>query len=49
MDRNKSNERAIIAAAKKLVQNKKAILAYSNGEVSKQELNAKGIKLSLPL
>ncbi len=39
----------ILAAAKKLVADKKAIIAYSKGEITKKELNDRGVKLAMPL
>lgn len=49
MSLNKGNKEKIIQAAKKLVEDKKSILAYSKGEISKKELNERGIKLAMPL
>tara|TARA_R110001606_G_scaffold399265_1_gene583062 strand:- start:137432 stop:137596 length:165 start_codon:yes stop_codon:yes gene_type:complete len=45
----KAHKDKIIAAAKKLVEDKKSILAYSKGEISKEELNERGVKLAMPL
>ncbi|MCB0737342.1 MAG: hypothetical protein KDC92_07505 [Bacteroidetes bacterium] len=39
----------IIAAAKKMVENKKAMIAYSNGKITKDELREQGIKLAMPI
>jgi hypothetical protein len=39
----------IIKAAKKLVNDKKLIIKYSNGEITKKELEKHGIKLSMPI
>ncbi len=39
----------IISEAKKMVEAKKLIMNYSNGKISKKELNDKGVHLSMPL
>lgn len=49
MNTSKENRDRIIAAAKKMVENKKAVIAYSKGEISKKELNERGVKLAMPL
>ena len=49
MNTSDKNKERIIAAAKKMVENKKALIAYSKGEISKKELNERGIKLAMPL
>lgn len=46
--KNNKNEETI-KAAKKMLDAKKDILAYSNGEISKTELNGRGVKLAMPL
>lgn len=43
------NKKAVIEAAKKMLESKKNILAYSNREISKKELNERGVKLAMPL
>ena len=49
MPENKINRDKLKAAAKKLVEDKKALIAYSKGEISKEALREKGVKLTLPL
>ena len=49
MKHYKSEKEGIIAAAKKMVEDKKAVVAYSNGEISKRELHKRGVILALPL
>ena len=49
MSLSNNDKERIIQAAKKLVQDKRAMLAYSKGEITKQELNERGIKLAMPL
>ena len=49
MKQDKSHKETIIAAAKKMVEDKKALIAYSNGEISKEELRERGIELAMPL
>lgn len=39
----------VVAAVKKLMADKKAAIAYSKGEISKQELDDRGVKLGMPL
>jgi thiazole synthase ThiGH ThiG subunit len=49
MSLTKDDKEKIIQAAKKLVQDKKDILAYSNGEITKKQLDERGVKLAMPL
>lgn len=49
MPQDKSNRDKIRAAAKKMVEDKKALIAYSNGEISKEELRERGVRLAMPL
>lgn len=49
MSLSKTDKEKIIKAAKKLVQNKKDIIAYSQGKLTKKDLDEKGIKLAMPL
>ena len=49
MSKQRLNRDQIVAAAKKMVETKKAVIAYSNGEISKKELSDRGIKLAMPL
>ena len=49
MSKQRLNRDKIVAAAKKMVETKKAVIAYSNGEISKKELSDRGIKLAMPL
>ena len=49
MSISKEDKEKIIQAAKKLVQDKKDIIRYSKGELTKKQLNDKGIKLTMPL
>lgn len=39
----------IISAAKKFLDDKKIVAAYLRGEVTKETLDERGIKLALPL
>lgn len=43
------NKKQIVEAAKKMLADKKSIIAYSKGEISKKELNDRGVKLAMPL
>ncbi|UII26539.1 hypothetical protein LVD15_25125 [Fulvivirga maritima] len=45
----KSQKENIKEAAKKMTAAKKNIIAFSNKEISKKELNDRGIKLTMPL
>lgn len=49
MGATRINKKAIVAAAKKMVADKKAILQYSKGQISKEELSERGVKLAMPL
>jgi thiazole synthase ThiGH ThiG subunit len=49
MSKVKVDKEKVIAAAKKMVEDKKAVIAYSNGQLTKKELSEKGIKLAMPL
>lgn len=49
MGLDKNDKEKIIQAAKKIVQDKKAIIAFSEGKITKKELDEKGIKLAMPL
>ena len=49
MNISEEDKKKIMAAAKKLPEDKKQIQDYSRGEITKDELEAKGIKLSMPL
>ena len=49
MATKKVNKKNVVAAAKKMVESKKNIIAYSKGKISKKELNEKGVKLAMPL
>lgn len=49
MTQDKSNKAKIIAAAQKMVEDKKALISYSNGEISKEELRERGVRLAMPL
>ena len=46
---NKINKVHIIEAAKKMMAAKKDAIAYSKKEISKEELNDRGVKLTMPL
>jgi len=39
----------ILFSAKKFLEDKKAIRAYSKGEITLEELNERGIKLAMPV
>lgn len=39
----------IIESAKKILEDKKYIRAYMKGEISKEVLNERGIKLAMPI
>jgi hypothetical protein len=47
--KDKQNKAKMISVAKKMVADKKAILDYSNGKISKKELRDRGIKLTMPI
>ena len=49
MKPQKSNKEQVIEAAKKIIAAKRDVIAYSNKEISKKELNDRGIKLAMPL
>jgi|GEM_PF-3345420 len=49
MSLNQNDKDKIIQAAKKIVQDKKAIIAYSQGKITKKELDERGVKLAMPL
>ena len=49
MTSNKNHKEKIVAAAKKVIEHKKSMLAYSKGQISKKELDESGVKLSMPL
>jgi len=49
MENKKINKERIILAARKLIEAKKNIIAYSNNEISKKELNDRGVRLTKPL
>ena len=49
MNKERSNNTDRIAASRKLLEDKEAIIAYSNGEITKEELRERGIKLAMPL
>lgn len=49
MENKKINKERIILAAKELIEAKKNIIAYSNNEISKKELNDRGVRLTKPL
>ena len=49
MKNRKVHKEKVVEAAKNLVAAKKDVIAYSNKEISKTELNDKGTKLALPL
>jgi len=50
MDNNSRKYKAkVIAAAKKMLADKKAVVAYSKGEISKKQLSDSGVKLDLPI
>jgi hypothetical protein len=44
----KNNEQ-IISSAKKILEDKKLVSAYLRGEISKERLDERGIKLAMPL
>ncbi len=47
--KEKQNREKVISAAKKIVADKKAILDYSRGKISKKELSDRGVKLAMPI
>lgn len=47
MDTQKSHN--IVLAAKKLLEDKKLIAAYLRGEITKDVLDERGIKLAMPV
>jgi hypothetical protein len=47
--RSNHNKNNVITAAKKIVSDKKAVIDYSNGKISKQDLRERGVKLTMPL
>ena len=49
MTNQKINKEQIIAAVKKIIAAKKDVIAYSNKEISKKQLNDRGIRLAMPL
>lgn len=49
MSLNEENKEKIIQAAKKIMQDKKDIIAYTQGKITKKELDERGVKLAMPL
>ena len=49
MGLKKDDKEKIIQAAKKVMRDKKAIIAYTRGEITKKELDERGVKLAMPL
>jgi thiazole synthase ThiGH ThiG subunit len=49
MTNKNANKNQIIEAARKIVAAKKDVIAYSNKEISKKQLNDRGTKLAMPL
>lgn len=49
MSLKKDDKEKIIQAAKKVMQDKKVIIAYTQGKITKKELNERGVKLAMPL
>ena len=49
MNVDKDHKARIISAAKKLIADKKSIIVYSKGEISKKELDDRGVRLAMPL
>jgi len=47
--RNEIKRALIIAAAKKFLEDKKIVSAYLRGEVTKEQLDSRGIKLAMPI
>lgn len=47
--KTKINKDQIKLSAKKMVDDKKIVLAYLNGKITREVLNEKGIKLAMPL
>lgn len=48
MEENK-NHKKVIESAKKIIADKTDVIAYSNGKISKKQLNDRGVKLTMPL
>ncbi|WP_162927093.1 hypothetical protein [Flavobacterium psychrotrophum] len=46
---DKKNDSQILTSAKKFLEDKKMVSAYLRGEVTKEALDDKGIKLAMPL
>jgi hypothetical protein len=44
-----TNKKIVLKALRKMISNKEAILAYSQGKITKKQLIKKGIKLANPL
>ncbi|MEQ8879086.1 MAG: hypothetical protein RLQ12_05615 [Cyclobacteriaceae bacterium] len=49
MSLKKDDKEKIIQAAKKVIQDKKVIIAYTQGKITKKELDERGVKLAMPL
>ena len=49
MKNKKLDKDRIVLAARKLIEAKKNMIAYSNNEISKKDLNDRGVKLTKPL
>ncbi len=47
--KTKINKDQIKLSAKKMVDDKKIVLDYLNGKITREVLNEKGIKLAMPL
>ena len=43
------NKKDIVSALKKSLDNKKSVLAYLNGKLTKEDLTKKGIKIGSPI
>ena len=44
-----NNNTKVIDFVKKMAEDKKMVRAYMRGEISKNDLDAKGIKLAMPI
>ena len=49
MKNKKLNITSIITLAKKMAEDKKAILDYSKGKITKEALDKRGIKFTMPI
>lgn len=49
MESNKIDKKQVIKLVKQMVSNKEAVRSYLKGNITKETLNKKGIKLANPL